>query len=52
MQQILGEASEGCAAIQLILEVFEAGVLGHVAEAKSVPLVTLWTWHGQCRAQA
>ena len=41
MQRILREASEGCAAVQLTLEVFEAGVLGHVAEAKAVPLATL-----------
>ena len=39
-------------AVERTLEVFEAGVLGHMAKAKGVLLATLWWCRGLGKAQA
>ena len=46
------EHPAGHAGVKHALEVFEAGVVGLLAEAKGVPLASLWRRHGQGRVHA
>ena len=52
MQSVLEEHSAGRAGVERALEVFEAGVVGLLAEAKGVPMASLWWCHGQGRVHA
>ena len=52
MQSVLEEHSTGRAGVERALEVFEAGVVGLLAEAKGVPMASLWRRHGQGRVHA
>ena len=52
MQSVLAEHPAGRAGVERVLEVFEVGVVGLLAEAKGVPMASLWRRCGQGRVHA
>ena len=52
VQSVLEEHPAGRAGVERALEVFEVGVVGLLAEAKGVPMASLWRRHGQGRVHA
>ena len=52
VQSVLDEHPAGRAGVERALEVFEAGVVGLLAEAKGVPMASLWRPRGQGRVHA
>ena len=52
MQSVLEENPAGRVGVKRALEVFEVGVVGLLAEAKGVPIASLWQRRGQGRVHA